>query len=274
MTELTNSQKKLMKLFLKPEVLQRITVPKFRAIVDLEEQKSPELLNLQDVLIDVRSITRGLEGPLTTSDLETQSSDESSNLLEQLTEALSLYLPSLKKETELNLKEYLTCLMEDAATPYLSGLSSMGTTSTSYMTAHTAMDRADVLTNTRSIDELEELYRVSPSAKKTINYSSITTLKLDEKPKEFRSETSTTPDFFVDLKMYDMNKIPPEEIGSKEMWRYAIIRTKFYGSNLLDGAIQEAARKVTTMTIKTIKKRLEDENTEEQPRKKTKRSSK
>lgn len=264
--ELTKTQKKIVKLFQSLEVLKAITLPKFLEIVHKPgEKKSAELLELQDCLSDIRSQIRH-NNKLTIEDLETPSGDESQSLLTAVSEALSSFLPLLDRETELNLKEFLICLMDDAQTHSSNGSLDMATISTLSTIVPSVMGAAGVSTNTVLNDDLDALCQASPYQRKTINYSSTITLNQGERPTVYTSETTTTPDYLLDLKVYDLAKIAPANMGTKEMWRDAIFRMKFYGHNLTDMAMMAAARKLIDSTVKTVIARNRREESAEESR--------
>ena len=272
----SRAQKAIKKLFQDPQVLRQMTTEKTKELVQLltkDNQKAPALLDLQDVLLDIYCLFQEQPESIM-KDLETQSSDESSTLSEQLTEALNLYLPSLEREAELNLKEFLVSMKEDAQRHCSNGSSSTETTSTLCTTAPTVMDRAGASISSLLRDELEELYLASPSVNKTISYSSNITLKLGESAKVYQSETQTTQDYFLDLKVYDLRKVAPSNLGTKEMWKDAIIRMKVYGNNLFEGHLMNMARNLSTEAIKVVQKRNEEDVEEPEPKPKKRRSNK
>ena len=48
--------------------------------------------------------------------------------------------------------------------------------------------------------------------------------------------------FHNDMKVYDLRKVAPSNLGTKEMWKDAIIRMKVYVSNLFEGHLMNMAR--------------------------------
>lgn len=234
------------------EIISKVTLPSIQEVAtELEITSTDPWMDYLDGLHDLKSIQKK-SLTLTTAMLENSLSDESEATLQQLEELAKLLVESLSKKHLMRMKHYLICLETEDEIPCSSGSSNMDNISTSYMTARTPMDAADVSINANSNDDLEELYQRKVYQKRILNYSSNITLKLGEKSTVYSLETTNTPDYLLDLKIYDLNKVAPENIGTKDMWRDAIVRMKFYGTQLLDQKHMQAAKNLATQCIRTI----------------------
>lgn len=200
---------------------------------------------------------------LTMKSLEENYAEEYGVLLEELTGSVNLLVSSLRKDQIQQMRLSLKCLTKERLTQSSNGSSNMATTTMPYTTVPTPMDAAGASTNLSGLNALEELYQRKDSVKKTLNYSSSITLKLGEKPNVYTSENRSTPDYFVDLKIYDLNKIAPENLGTQNMWKDAIVRTKFYGRKLTDFEIYQTVENAAVKMVKMVQQRQEDELNED-----------
>lgn len=269
-------QLKVVKMLSELETISRIVLTEIQEVAtELEITSTDPWMDYLDALHDLKSIQK--KSPtLTLAMLENSLSDESEATLQQLEELAKLLVESLSKKQLMKMKHYLICLETEEETPCSSGSLSTDNITTSYMTARTPMDVADASINLDLNDDLEELYQLKVCQKKILNYSSSITLKLGEKSTVYTSANMNTPDYLVDLKIYDLNKVAPEDIGTKDMWRDAIVRMKFYGTQLLDQKYFQAAKSLTTQCIRVVQDREKEQNDPEleAPRKKRRKEHK
>lgn len=238
-----------------------------------------ENLQWEEIVDKLLCMQETLESDPSLSSLTPEDSlpEELATKLEALKDSVNSLAGSVNRQMALKIKRWYRLLKPKLQTRFSSGASDTGTTTMSSTTAPTAMGVAGVSIRSQPIDELEELFQRKALQKRMSNFSSSTTFKGDGPPTTFKYDHTTTPDFLVECKLYDLNKIPPEQQNSESMWKHATFRTKFYGTQSEDMEMYLHLRKTMFQIAQTIKARAEEDESldlYEAPRRKRRRMDK
>ncbi|EDW49872.1 GM14305 [Drosophila sechellia] len=148
---------------------------------------------------------------------------------------------------------HLKALKKEGKIVYLNSSSNTETTYTSSTTAHSLTGVAGVSSSLMLDEDMVTMFQSKNCKDQILNLSSSITLKMDGKPCTFKLPVRNTPSYLVDCKVYDMTTIPPNVVESQEMWKYALVRTKFYGNGVLNSAIQQKTMSLLKDITTTIK---------------------
>lgn len=95
--------------------------------------------------------------------------------------------------------------------------------------------------------------------------SSTITLRDQKKSSFTKFEACANPRFLVKIEVYDLETIPPAEVNTQTMWKYAMVHSKFYGSSSNSEHVtiyqeaQEMASQILTIARKHRKRKEEDD---------------
>lgn len=110
-------------------------------------------------------------------------------------------------------------------------------------------------------DNLESLYARKIPQRKQLSFRSWSTLKFDKKSVTFSNKIAEfNSNYLIDMKLFDLNKISQENVGTSNMWKDAIIRMKFYGNTNLDSEPYNIARSLVSRSINIIEGRENEQD--------------
>lgn len=218
-------REKLRPLLVCQELISNMDLIKLGAFASNSNMKiSNEIVwtDYMDVLLDLRSATRG------------RSSRQLSHILDDLQIASDQLIDHLNDNQLVHMRHYFMCHDIDAT-------------------------RSDlVASSSSSVDNLERIYLRSLSGI-TKNYSSSISLRFGQDSAMYSCHFMHSPDYFLDIKMYDLNRISsstssPLVTGIMDS-REAIINIKFYGNQLYEQDVYKNIRQVAAQCISTIERR-------------------
>lgn len=104
-------------------------------------------------------------------------------------------------------------------------------------------------------DNLEALYQRKMPERKQLSLRSWSTLKLDKEPVTFITNSVVNSNYLIDMKIFDLEKIAQENLGTPNMWKDAVVRMKFYGNATTDAEPYQIARNLASRSINIIEMR-------------------
>ena len=112
-------------------------------------------------------------------------------------------------------------------------------------------------------DDLDNIYIRKIPERKQLSFRSWSTLKFDREPVTFVTNRVNNSNYLIDMKLFDLDKISQENLGTSTMWKDAIVRMKFYGNSNMDFEPYQLARNLASRSINVIETR--ENITEHQP---------
>lgn len=95
-------------------------------------------------------------------------------------------------------------------------------------------------------DNLEQIYLKSISDDRQKNYNSLVSLRFGQKTSVYSVSCVHSPDYFINLKLYDLNRSSTQTIAN----------VKFYGNQMYEYDTFKTARHLTMQTINLIERRI------------------